>query len=1285
MATLSISDIAIGEIEFLRRRYPIGKFMVNSGVTVSEGDLIDIIGNYTTSGGTSSTSIFKGRIIDTNFEKVKTITTEAEAEEMDKIRPQGRYSGTLGGLIQDLEREWFHFLSMDLNASSPYMYRSPHNFSGVTNGNFPPSKWDFSFGGGAPYHGYVIADTLGHQKVLELYSNNATGWCGARYEWEFDTSETYNVNIADMDVWVATNSAAKAFRIEFKNFYHDPVYDGIIIKFDDDGKIKYRTSDSPYSYTDTGETYSANTMYRITLRVNGDTDLFDLDINGVNILSEIAIWGNVDAYPISGLHILLETAYTDHYVWIDAPGFDNEILSFEQNYVLGTNQYYQYDELNYDTEVMKYILGGDMTLLQFLNMYADQYLYTWYLKPDYELIFNNGAVDSGVDISTNVRNVDGKKQIKNFDKVILLGGFVENSQLEASFGAGNIIVKDTYANITNYDALLALAQEIYNQKTGNPKSVALDYLNIAQGYIQVGEEVTIVGNTLRFSRSDDYIVTSNTQFKIKGVKVHIIDGQINYIELFLDDVLVFQVRGAEEDLPNQNSALITQVGTGTSAGGTPSGGGGGGEANTMANVGVGGVGIFKQKAGIQFQMKNINIGSSKLSIFNDAANNEVDLDLVEGNIVHNNTSGGTANDAHHAQAHALQTSGNPHSGSLPLADLAAGSRGGMIRRGATDWEQLLKGTNGYYLKAGATDISWANPILDVTYGVNWDNKLDQAPSADKAYEKFVSVDNNISALQACLLYKGVWDADTAYPSSPDTGDYWIVNDAGDATGIYYAIGDWIVYNGASWDKITKFSGKVSYSVDVDTSIQLAVNTVLAAGGGVVILEPGRHGDEDSFPITINNTNNPSSYPIAIIGSSETSIIDTNGNYTVFDIDKADFVWLGDFKIDASDITTSTKYIIDINEVGDHKIVISNLNITGDGGQDGIGVFIASNYVEVISCIFNNIYHGIRVNGGSSCIFIENYATLCDSFAIHSMAGGNQMILGNIIKSCGHGIQVSGSYHTITNNNIYDSGFGIYLEGASYSAVGNNVVYSGDNNGIYLVDNSDRNSISGNISYNNQTGINIQSGCDNNVVGANMLYNNSGGDYLDFGAGNIKLGDNTAFASSWNGDLGTPTKNTIYDEFIGAMRDKHYILLQDRKFNGTNAGASSSATWHTRVLNQEVRDQGGHCSLSSNRFTLAAGTYIIKASAPCYIGNNHALRLRDVTGTPTTILNGTAEYANSTHAVANRSFLNGVFTIAAGQALELQHYITTAAALGLGPACNNTEVEVYAEVELWKIA
>ncbi len=52
-----------------------------------------------------------------------------------------------------------------------------------------------------------------------------------------------------------------------------------------------------------------------------------------------------------------------------------------------------------------------------------------------------------------------------------------------------------------------------------------------------------------------------------------------------------------------------------------------GEANTASNVGSAGVGVFVQKTSSNLEFKNINAGSSAITVTNDVANNEIDINI----------------------------------------------------------------------------------------------------------------------------------------------------------------------------------------------------------------------------------------------------------------------------------------------------------------------------------------------------------------------------------------------------------------------------------------------------------------------------------------------------------------------------------------------------------------------------------------------------------------------------------------------------------------------------------
>lgn len=77
--------------------------------------------------------------------------------------------------------------------------------------------------------------------------------------------------------------------------------------------------------------------------------------------------------------------------------------------------------------------------------------------------------------------------------------------------------------------------------------------------------------------------------------------------------------------------------------------GGGGESNTASNVGTAGVGVYKEKVGVDLRFKKINAGSSKVTVVDDTGNDEVDIDVAEAQIDHGSIGG--LGDDDHSQYH----------------------------------------------------------------------------------------------------------------------------------------------------------------------------------------------------------------------------------------------------------------------------------------------------------------------------------------------------------------------------------------------------------------------------------------------------------------------------------------------------------------------------------------------------------------------------------------------------------------------------------------------------------
>ena len=174
----------------------------------------------------------------------------------------------------------------------------------------------------------------------------------------------------------------------------------------------------------------------------------------------------------------------------------------------------------------------------------------------------------------------------------------------------------------------------------------------------------------------------------------------------------------------------------------------------------------------------------------------------------------------------------------------------------------------------------------------------------------------------------------------------------------------------------------------------------------------------------------------------------------------------------------------------------------------------------------------------------------------------------------------------------------------------------------------------------------------------------------------------------NGAIGT---NQLADDAVtanklGTKTFVSYALLADR--HGATAGDRGTFTsggWRTREINTEVVDTDNIVSLSSNQFTLQAGTYQIKFGACAYKVNRHVTRLREISPTAQTIAHGSSQYSWATDANLQWSRGFARLTITQATAYEIQHYCqTTQSDNGFGFQMTYSTSD-YVQVEIYKEA
>lgn len=148
----------------------------------------------------------------------------------------------------------------------------------------------------------------------------------------------------------------------------------------------------------------------------------------------------------------------------------------------------------------------------------------------------------------------------------------------------------------------------------------------------------------------------------------------------------------------------------------------------------------------------------------------------------------------------------------------------------------------------------------------------------------------------------------------------------------------------------------------------------------------------------------------------------------------------------------------------------------------------------------------------------------------------------------------------------------------------------------------------------------------------------------------------------------------------------YAILYDQKPNNTVGGTPATTAWTKHDLNTEQYDPDSIVSIASNQFILAAGTYIIRSRIQVYRTERAKIRIRNITAGTTAIV-GTSAYEVNANAAGGSIGLIGAVTITVTTTFELQYWILNGGGgtEGLGVETNSGEVEIYAIVEIEKLA
>jgi hypothetical protein len=304
-----------------------------------------------------------------------------------------------------------------------------------------------------------------------------------------------------------------------------------------------------------------------------------------------------------------------------------------------------------------------------------------------------------------------------------------------------------------------------------------------------------------------------------------------------------------------------------------------GETNTASNVGSGGIGLYKTKTGVNFEFKNINGGSNKISVTNDSPNSEVDIDVVEANLTHNNIGGILGLAKGGTGANLSATGGTGHY----LKQLTTGAVVTVGSISAGDLPSSIDAT-----KIGSGDVN--NTKLDYLKGVSSDIQT-------QLNARSLTTHTHANAATAILDFtEAVQDAVGAFLSDTSTIDF-TYNDAGNSIAVS-------VIDNSSTQKVQVAKAGTLIGT------RKRLNFIEAGGATVTIAD---NSGSDQVDITINSTGGGGSGEVNTASNVNTAGIGIFKQKTGVNLEFKGVI-AGSSKVSITEDTVNNEIIVDVNEI-----------------------------------------------------------------------------------------------------------------------------------------------------------------------------------------------------------------------------------------------------------------------------------------------------------------------------------------------------------------------------------
>ena len=636
-----------------------------------------------------------------------------------------------------------------------------------------------------------------------------------------------------------------------------------------------------------------------------------------------------------------------------------------------------------------------------------------------------------------------------------------------------------------------------------------------------------------------------------------------------------------------------------------------GEINTMSNVGSG-TGVFKQKAGFDFELKSL-VGGTNINLSNDTNTITINLDntvtltgdlTVDGDLTVNGT----------------QTTVNTENVEIedPLQKLASSNNADAVDIG----------TYGLYVDGGVTKFNGIfRDASDNTFKLFTGLQTEPTTTVDITGTGYTRADLDIGNLDVLgnIVVSGTVDGrDIAADGA--TQDAHI----GDTS---------IHFTEASIDHTNIQNIGTNTHAQIDTHI--ADGTIHFTKGSITHTEIQDIGTKTHAQIDSHIDDTSIHFTEASIDHANIQNIGTN-THTQIDSHIADntihFTKGSISHTEIQDIGTNTHAQIDAhisNQSNPHNVTLNQIKPTTTKGDIFVDDGLNATKLD-LGTTGQFLTVDTTQSTGLKWIGLDNFNNQLDHFNLQNIGTyTHAQIDSHINNSNIHFTEAS-----ISHLNIQDIGTNTHTQIDSHIA--DNTIHftkgSISHTEIQDIGTNTHAQIDAHISnQSNPHNVTIDQVTPTTTKGDIIVENGSNAVRLAVGTDGQVLKSNSS------------APNGI--EWGNANIQKDVSIITEEYPTGTDGGNFVAGAWRTRCLNTLIQSTTMVTSLSSHQFTLAAGNYYIEAEATGFSVNNHVIRLRNITDSSTDAIGMVTDTPISGSTL---STIKTYMTLVTPKTFELQH-------------------------------